>query len=241
MLVDTETRVTIDTRSAGTGRGDLFGGVRTGASVAGLACTQRHRRHSDIRHHAAIMTVSRLGASRDRWLKGVEVSDLIAITFDGWEQAGEALEALRQVEHRGLIHLTDTAVVQKDADGQVHTKNELDSGVELGIGVTGTLGLLVGIAFPIAGIAAGVAGGAWAGSKMQLGIDKKFLERLRDDLRPGTSALLLMVSNVKPHAIPTIREAMQPYHGTVYETTLSPEAQRTLHEVVEGWQGTPTP
>ena len=67
------------------------------------------------------------------------------------------------------------------------------------------------------------------------------LERLRDDVRPGTSALLLMVSNVKPHAIPTIREAMQPFRGTVYETTLSPEAQRTLHEVVEGWQNMPTP
>ena len=167
------------------------------------------------------------------------MSDLVAITFDGWEQAGEALQALRLVERRGLIHLTDTAVIQKDADGHVQTKGEVDSGVELGIGVTGTLGLLVAIAFPIAGLAAGVAGGAWAGSKMHLGVDKKFLERLRDDVRPGTSALLLMVSNVKPHAIPAIREAMRPYCGTVYETPLSPEAQRTLHEVVEGWQGTP--
>jgi uncharacterized membrane protein len=241
MLVGTEMRVTIDTTSADTGCDDLSGGDRTRATVARPAWTQRHRRHGVIRHRAAVSAVGRLRPSCDRRLKGVEVSDLIAITFDGWEQAGEALQALRQVERRGLIHLTDTAVVQKDADGHVHTENELDSGVEMGIGVTGTLGLLVGIAFPIAGIAAGVAGGAWAGSKMQLGIDKKFLESLQRDLRPGTSALLLMVSNVKPHAIPTVREAMRPYHGTVYETTLSPEAQRNLHEVVEAWQNTPTP
>jgi uncharacterized membrane protein len=169
-----------------------------------------------------------------------EVSDLVAITFDQREQAGQALKALRQVEGRGLIHLTETAVIEKDAEGHVHTKNEADSGVEVGVMVTGTLGLLVAIAFPIAGITAGLAGGAWAGSKMRLGVDKDFLERLRDDVRPGTSALLLMVSDVKPRGVPAIREAMQPFRGTVYETKLSPEAQRTLHEVVEGWQNAPT-
>jgi uncharacterized membrane protein len=168
------------------------------------------------------------------------MSQLIAITFDGLDQAGEALKALRQFERRDLVHLTDTAVISKDADGDVHTKNEYDSGVELGVGVVGTLGLLVAIAFPVAGVAVGLGGGAWAGSKMHLGVDKAFLESLRDDLRPGTSALLLMVDKVKPDAIPEIRQAMQPFHGTVYETTLSPEAQRNLREVVEGWRDAPT-
>lgn len=168
------------------------------------------------------------------------MSYLIVITFDGPGQAGEALRALRQIEHRNLLHLTDTAVVEKDADGRVHTKNELDSGVELGIGVVGTLGLLVGIAFPVAGVAAGLAGGAWAGSKMHAGIDKAFLESLRNDLRPGTSALLLMVAEVKSRGIPEIREAMQPFHGKVYETSLPPEVQQALHDVVEGQGDTPT-
>jgi uncharacterized membrane protein len=172
---------------------------------------------------------------------GDEVSNLIAITFDGTQQAGEALHALRQIEKRGLVHLTDTAVVRKDAEGHVHTKNEVDSGVELGIGVVGTLGLLVAIAFPVAGVAAGLAGGAWAGSKIHAGVDKEILEHLRNDLRPETSALLLMVDKVKPEAIPELREAMQPLHGTVYETTLTPDEQRVLHEVVEGTGAAPTP
>ena len=199
-----------------------------------------HLKGSPLDPNRIFAFIRRLPGSYDRRLKGVEVSDLIAITFEGWEQAGEALQELRLIERRGLIHLTDTAVVQKDVDGHVHTKNEMDSGVELGIGVTGTLGLLVGIAFPIAGIVAGVAGGAWAGSKMQLGVDKQFVKQLQDDLQPGTSALLLMVSNVKPHALPAIHDAMQQYRGTVYETKLPPEAQRRLHEAVEGWQTPPT-
>jgi uncharacterized membrane protein len=146
---------------------------------------------------------------------GDEVSKLIAITFDGPQQASEALRAIREIERRGRVHLTDTAVVTKDADGRVHTKNELDSGVELGIGVVGTLGLLVGIAFPVAGVAAGLVGGAWAGSKIHAGIDKKFVESLRTDLRPETSALLLAVAD-QPPAIPEIHEAMLPFNGTVY-------------------------
>ena len=169
------------------------------------------------------------------------MSKLIAITFDDPWRAREALRVLRKIERRRLMHLTDPAVVRKDADGRVHTKNELDSGVEFGLSTVGTLGLLVAIAFPIAGVAAGLAGGVWAGSRLHLGIDKEFLESLCDDLRPDTSALLLMVADVKPEAIPEIREAMQPLHGTVYETTLSPEDERLLRDVVEGPRDTPTP
>jgi uncharacterized membrane protein len=76
---------------------------------------------------------------------------------------------------------------------------------------------------------------------MHAGVDKAFLESLRNDLRPETSALLLMVDKVKPEAIPELREAMQPFHGTVYETTLPPDAQRVLHDVVEGTGAAPTP
>jgi uncharacterized membrane protein len=169
----------------------------------------------------------------------VEVANLIAITFAGPDQAGEALHALRQFDHRGVLHLTDTAVLRKDPDGKVHTKNELDSGVELGIGVVGTLGLLVASMFPVAGLAVGLVGGALAGSQIHAGIDRQFMERLRDDLKPGTSALLVMVASVKPYAIPEIRDAMRPFHGTLYETHLSPEAERILREVTEDQRDAP--
>jgi uncharacterized membrane protein len=109
------------------------------------------------------------------------------------------------------------------------------------VGVVGTLGLLVAIAFPVAGVAVGLGGGAWAGSKLHAGVDKEFMESLRGELRPGTSALLLMVDKVKPDAVPELRDAMQPLHGTVYETPLSPEQLRTLREIVEGAPGAPTP
>src|SRR4051794_26569712 len=201
--------------------------------------THRHRGGGAIRHRVTVSGTGRLRTSRDLWRRRIEVSHLIAITFGGPDQAGDALRSIRQFERRGLVHLTDTAVLSRDADGKIHTKNELDSGVEVGVGVVGTLGLMVAIAFPIAGVTAGLVGGAWAGSKIHAGVDKELMESLRDDLRPGTSALLLMVDKVKPEAIPEIRDAMQPLHGTVYETTLTDEAERTLREVVEGAPSAP--
>jgi uncharacterized membrane protein len=162
------------------------------------------------------------------------VSDLIAITFNGSEQAGKALRALRQVERRGLVRRTDTAVIRKDAKRPIHPKNALDPAVELGVSVVGTLGMLVAIAFPVAGVVAGPAEWSWAFSRMRRDIDHELLDRLRNDLRPGTSALLLLVADVKPHAIPEISEAMRPFRGTVYSTTLSREVERFLRDVVDG-------
>jgi uncharacterized membrane protein len=191
-------------------------------------------------HIADHLRSDRLRTPSDLRLWRVEVASLIAITFAGPDQAGEALHALRQFEHRGALHLTDTAVIRKDPDGKVHTKNELDSGVELGLGVVGTLGLLIASVLPVAGLAVGLAGGALAGSQIHAGIDRHFMDRLRDDLRPGTSALLVMVADVKPYAVSEIREAMQPFHGTLYETALSPEVERTLRDVTKEQRDAPT-
>jgi hypothetical protein len=66
------------------------------------------------------------------------------------------------------------------------------------------------------------------------------VDLVRNDSRPGASALLVMAENVRPHAIPEIHEAMRPFHGAVSETTLSPEALRILRDVVEGPRGVPT-
>jgi uncharacterized membrane protein len=162
------------------------------------------------------------------------VSDLIAITFDGPEQAGKALRALKQVERRSLLHRSDTVVIRMDAERPIHTKDALDPAVELGVSVVGTFSMLLAIAFRVAGVVARPAGRSWAFSRMHRDIDQEFLDLLRNDLRPGTSALLLMVNNVKPHAIPEIYAAIRPFRGTVYWTALSYEAQRFLRDAVEG-------
>ena len=51
------------------------------------------------------------------------MSNLIVITFDNEEEAGKVREALKS--QSANINLDDSAVVVKDAEGEVHAKNEV--------------------------------------------------------------------------------------------------------------------
>ncbi len=69
------------------------------------------------------------------------MSTLVAITFPGEGDAKTALGSVRALEHEGGIGIEDTAVVNKDADGKIHVKNEMSSGTETGAAVGAMLGL----------------------------------------------------------------------------------------------------
>src|SRR5262245_15184115 len=71
------------------------------------------------------------------------MSQLVVITFDDEEQAGRALQSIRQVERQGQLKLNDTAVVVKDKEGRVHTKNEVSSATETGAVIGGVIGGLL--------------------------------------------------------------------------------------------------
>jgi len=60
----------------------------------------------------------------------------------------------------------------------------------------GFWGLLFGLVFfvPLLGAAIGAATGALAGALADVGIDDHFINRVRDEVTPGTSALFLLTS-----------------------------------------------
>jgi uncharacterized membrane protein len=154
---------------------------------------------------------------------------LVAITFEDQASAGEVLRRVRQLEREGQIGLTDTAVLEKDAEGKIHAKNELDSGVETGAVVGGMLGVMLTFFFPIAGLAAGVAGGALVGRMVEQGVDKQLVNDVSAELKPGTSALFLMV---KDGSSPQSIQAVQGFKGKVYQTSISTDAEESLRRVL---------
>ena len=159
------------------------------------------------------------------------MSNLVVITFDNEEEAGKVRESIRQQEKGGRIKLDDSAVVVKDADGKVHVKNQLDRGVKIG-GVTGGfLGLLIAsIFFPVAGIVVGVLGGMGVGALADLGIQKKFVQQVSDEIKPGNSAIFLVVREADPNAA---LAALRPYKGTLFHTSLDPEDEETLRRALK--------
>jgi uncharacterized membrane protein len=96
----------------------------------------------------------------------------------------------------------------------------------------GPQSFLFGLLFfvPFFGLAFGAGMGAIMGKITKSGIDKQFQEQVREMLKPGTSALFMIVEKVTPDKAV---DALSKFGGTVLKTSLSDEAtadlQRELH------------
>src|SRR5262245_38050427 len=154
------------------------------------------------------------------------MSDLIVITFEGENTAAEAMASVRTVERAGGFGLTDSAVISKDAIGEVHVRNEWSSGTETGAVVGGILGGMLTFFFPIAGAAVGAGAGAYIGSRLMPGIDGKFVDDVANGLAPYSSAIFLLVKDGSDPA--ALIAAFGAFKGTVYQTTLSTDFEDSL-------------
>jgi uncharacterized membrane protein len=158
------------------------------------------------------------------------MAHLVVITFDNVDEAGKVLATLKKGSSGEFVHLDDSAVVVKDEGGKVHVKNEMDRGVKIGALGGGFLGLLIGgVFFPLAGLLAGILGGALVGKSLDMGIEQKFVKDVSDALGPNTSALFMVVRDADPNYA---LAALRPYKGTVYHTSLSPEAEGELRRIL---------
>jgi uncharacterized membrane protein len=155
------------------------------------------------------------------------MSDFLAVTFDGADDAAAALRSIRGLEHADKVGLEDTAVVRKDADGKVTIHNEMSSGTETGAVVGAVLGGLVLAVFPVVAIAGGAVVGGLIGRSWKGGVDGKFVKEVEENLAPGGSAIFLLTKGGNPGLLIA---AMRPYEGTVVQTTLDDEEEQALRD-----------
>jgi uncharacterized membrane protein len=157
------------------------------------------------------------------------MSEFIAISFDDADQAAAALGSVRSLEREDKIHLKDTAVVTKDADGKIAVKNEMSSGTETGAVVGGIVGAMLFLIFPVAGLLGGAIVGGLVGRAVSPGVDGGFVKEVGDDLPAGGSALFLLL---KDGDVGLLIGAMRQYDGRVRQTTLDEEAERALEDAL---------
>jgi uncharacterized membrane protein len=160
------------------------------------------------------------------------MSNLVAIAFQDEFKAFELRLELMKMQKEYLIELEDAVVVTLDEKG----KPKLDQAVNLtAAGAVGGSfwGLLIGALFlnPLLGMAVGAGAGAISGKLSDIGIDDNFIKDLGKTLKPGCSALFVLVRKSTPDKV---MERLHGFGGTLLKTSLTKDREEELQRVLSG-------
>ncbi len=164
------------------------------------------------------------------------MATLVAIGYPEQGTAQQALETVHQLEGELIIQAQQVAAISRDQEGHLHTHTGSGGSTTAGgAAMGGFWGFMFGLLFfvPFAGLALGAGMGALFGHFGEKGIDKAFQQQVRDYLKPGTSALFMVIDQVTPDKAIA---ALQQYGGTVIRTSLSDEDTKQLQDAL----GAPT-
>jgi uncharacterized membrane protein len=153
--------------------------------------------------------------------------------FDTAEGADAAAQTLERLSRENLVTLVDAATVAWPEGKKKPKTHQLSSMAGAGALGGAFWGMLFGLIFfvPLLGAAVGAAAGALTGSMADVGIDDGFINKIRDQITPGTSALFLMTSDV---VVDKVKDAFAA-HGPseLIFTNLSAEQEDVLRQVFE--------
>jgi uncharacterized membrane protein len=164
------------------------------------------------------------------------MATLTAWKFDNPDKAQEAEGILEDLQKQGFIRVDD-AVWVTWASGSAaptthqtrhHTHEYHHSATKEAFGGA-FLGALVGAIFlvPGIGIAVGAAAGLAISRLNDAGIDKNFLNEVREKVTPGTSALFALTEDAVQDKV---RDAFMGIHAELIRSNLSPEQEKQLRE-----------
>jgi uncharacterized membrane protein len=155
----------------------------------------------------------------------------VVIGFDDEFKAEEVRLTLLKLQREYLIDLEDAVVAVKKPDGKVQLRqiHHLTGG---GAAAGGFWGLLVRTLFlsPLLGAAVGAAAGAISGALADVGIDDAFMRELASTLKPGSSALFVLVRRATPDRV---LDELKGFGGKVLRTSLSKEDEARLQAALD--------
>jgi uncharacterized membrane protein len=151
--------------------------------------------------------------------------------FDSPDGADRAEATLLRLARENVVTVHDAATVTWEHGQKKPKTHQLASTTGAGA-LGGTFwGLLFGLIFfvPLLGAALGAATGALGGSLTDVGIDDAFINKVRDQVTPGTSALFVMTSDA---VIDKVKDAFEGGEkAELIFTNLTHEQEAALREV----------
>jgi uncharacterized membrane protein len=158
--------------------------------------------------------------------------DLIAIGYDDTTTALAAMDEAERLANDLILKPDAIAAIICSEDGKFRTvtnQHLVGGGATWGM----FFGLLFGALFlvPVFGLVYGAGLGAIMGKISKSAIDKNFQEQVRAQVKPGTSALFLIVEEMTTDkAI----DGLSKFGGTVLKTSFSKEAEAELQAELHG-------
>ncbi len=164
------------------------------------------------------------------------MAELVAIGYPDEGTAEAARNVVQSLEADLVIQADQVAAISRDPQGRYHVTTT-HGGASAGEGAWwgGFWGMLFGLLFfiPFAGLAIGAGFGALFGHLGKNAIDKQFQEQVRGQVKPGTSALFLVIEKATPDKAIA---ALSQFGGTVIKTSLSDEDTAKLQEALNPQQ-----
>ncbi|HEX7080452.1 MAG TPA: DUF1269 domain-containing protein [Gammaproteobacteria bacterium] len=161
------------------------------------------------------------------------MSTLVAVVFDDETTAFDMRNRLLKMQKEYLIEMEDSVVVTRNQKG----KTKLDQIVNLtsaGAVGGGFWGMLIGLIFlnPLLGAAVGATAGALSGRFSDIGIDDAMMKELGRSLKPGSSALFVLVRRA---TVDKVLDGLKEFagKGRVFRTSLDKDEEESLREALE--------
>lgn len=193
----------------------------------------RARRNSDNKSRIlfAYFNTRKLRGERESRRKAM--GHLTALIFDDQFKGGEARAILHRMAGEQLLKIDDTVVIRKDLEGQTEilqddksTKMNPKEGHVLGLlaaAITGSMPLTL----------AGAVAGRLMRRLMDHGITHKFVKDLKQELKPGTSALILLGQD-DPRGRAQIMDRLKGFEPEILESDMPPDLQAEIEKETRG-------
>lgn len=159
------------------------------------------------------------------------MSNLTVLTFPSAEGAQNMSGTLWTADEDGVIEIEDMALVRRDIDGAPKMWQVVQpEGGRRGFLTGAFWGLAIGTLFvmPLAGAATGAAAGLAGNHAHDFGIDDGFIEQIRDQLAPNTSALFLLGS---ASDLEELRRRLEGFEFDIMSTELDPAREAELRKM----------
>ncbi|HLR84426.1 MAG TPA: DUF1269 domain-containing protein [Nocardioidaceae bacterium] len=157
------------------------------------------------------------------------MSTLTVWKFSDAGAAQNAVDRLKELQSQELIRLHDAAVVEWPDDRKKPRTRQLHDLVGAGALGGAFWGVLFGLLFlvPLLGAAIGAASGALMGSLRDVGIDDDFIDKVKESVTRGTSALFVLTSDVVQDRVSAAFDGVE---AELVHTNLSEADEQALRE-----------